>query len=550
MQFWKYSTSALATLLAVVSITNASGPADGEAIADPNSTVVKLTTDNFATFLEENPLVLTEFFAPWCGYCKMLGPEFSKAADTLNESHPNIKLAQVDCTEDQDLCAEHEIKGYPTLKIIRDGESKSAEDYQGPREHQGIVDYMIKQSLPAVQVPTSWEDLEKLIKEQTKPYILKVDGAADDIFEKIATGKRNDYTFIDVGKDYLKQLGKVINQDLKKASYLVVHPGEVVDAIKFEGKADLEKLNEFISVETLPYFGEISRDTYMAYMSSSLPIAYYFYKTPEQREAIAADLSKLGKKYRGKLNIVGLDANLYGRHAEAISMDPEIVPLFAIQQIVENKKYGINQTEHPDGPSFKVIEKFVADFFDNKVEPIIKSEPLPTEEERAANPVVKLVAHNYDEIMKNTDKDIFVKYYAPWCGHCKKLAPTWEELAEIFGSNKDDSQVVIADLDHTANDVDIPYDIKGYPTLLLYPANGEIDEKTGLRVPIVFEGQRELNALLDFVKEKGALGVDGSALQEKLKEAKDAAEEAAGDVAEELKDKVAEEKDEVEHDEL
>lgn len=141
MQFWKYSTSALATLLAVVSITNASGPADGEAIADPNSTVVKLTTDNFATFLEENPLVLTEFFAPWCGYCKMLGPEFSKAADTLNESHPNIKLAQVDCTEDQDLCAEHEIKGYPTLKIIRDGESKSAEDYQGPREHQGIVDY-------------------------------------------------------------------------------------------------------------------------------------------------------------------------------------------------------------------------------------------------------------------------------------------------------------------------------------------------------------------------------------------------------------------------
>lgn len=61
MQFWKYSTSALATLLAVVSITNASGPADGEAIADPNSAVVKLTTDNFATFLEENPLVLTEF---------------------------------------------------------------------------------------------------------------------------------------------------------------------------------------------------------------------------------------------------------------------------------------------------------------------------------------------------------------------------------------------------------------------------------------------------------------------------------------------------------
>lgn len=55
-----------------------------------------------------------------------------------------------------------------------------------------------------------------------------------------------------------------------------------------------------------------------------------------------------------------------------------------------------------------------------------------------------------------------------------------------------------------------------------------------------------MNALLDFVKEKGALGVDGSSLQEKLKEAK----EAAGDAAEEVKEKVAEEEEKVEHDEL
>ena len=54
-----------------------------------------------------------------------------------------------------------------------------------------------------------------------------------------------------------------------------------------------------------------------------------------------------------------------------------------------------------------------------KLSPIIKSEPLPTEEEKKTNPVVKLVAHNYKEIMDQTDKDVFVKYYAPWCGHCK-----------------------------------------------------------------------------------------------------------------------------------
>ncbi|KAI5949315.1 PDI1 [Candida jiufengensis] len=541
MQFWKYSTNILATLLAVVSITNASGPTDGEATADPNSAVVKLTTENFTTFLEENPLILTEFFAPWCGYCKMLGPEFSQAADLLNETHPNIKLAQIDCTEDESICMEHEIKGYPTLKVIRNGDSKGAEDYQGPREHKGIADYMIKQSLPSVQIPTSWDDLEKLVGEQTKPFILKVDGVVDDIFDKIASTKRNDYTFIEVGKDYLKQLASKLNIDLKKATYLVVHPGEILESIKYQGEADLEKLTEFINVESLPYFGDMDRDTYMKYMASPLPIAYYFYKTPEQRESIANDLSKLGKKYRGKLNFVGLDANLFGRHAEAISMDPDIVPLFAIQNIGENKKYGINQKENPEGPSIETITEFVEDFFANKLKPIIKSEPLPTEEEIKSNPVVKLVANNYNEILNKLDKDIFVKFYAPWCGHCKKLAPTWSELAEIYQSNKD-GDVLIADIDHTLNDVDVPFEIEGYPTLLMFPANGELDEKTGIRKPIVFQGQRELNSLIEFVKEHGSLKINGTELQEKLQNSKD-----------EVKNKVeevVEEGEEVEHDEL
>ena len=53
-------------------------------------------------------------------------------------------------------------------------------------------------------------------------------------------------------------------------------------------------------------------------------------------------------------------------------------------------------------------------------------------------------------------------------------------MAEIFGSNKDDAKVVVADIDHTNNDVDVPYNIEGYPTLLMFPANGKVDEKPEL----------------------------------------------------------------------
>jgi protein disulfide-isomerase A1 len=71
-----------------------------------------------------------------------------------------------------------------------------------------------------------------------------------------------------------------------------------------------------------------------------------------------------------------------------------------------------------------------------------------------------LVASNHDEAVYDKSKDTLVMYYAPWCGHCKKLAPVWKELAkEMQGSD-----VVIAKMDSTENELK-DLKIKGFPTL-------------------------------------------------------------------------------------
>eukprot|EP00771_Trimastix_marina_P003029 gnl/Trimastix_PCT/421.p2 GENE.gnl/Trimastix_PCT/421~~gnl/Trimastix_PCT/421.p2 ORF type:complete len:365 (+),score=138.81 gnl/Trimastix_PCT/421:3-1097(+) len=72
-----------------------------------------------------------KFYAPWCGHCQRLAPEFEKLADAYAH-HSNILVAKVDCDVEKELCGRYSVRGYPTLKFFPNGNGKP-EDYQGGR---------------------------------------------------------------------------------------------------------------------------------------------------------------------------------------------------------------------------------------------------------------------------------------------------------------------------------------------------------------------------------------------------------------------------------
>ena len=146
---------------------------------------------------------------------------------------------------------------------------------------------------------------------------------------------------------------------------------------------------------------------------AGLPLAYIFAETPEERAELAETLRPIAQKHKGAISFATIDAKAFGAHAGNLNLEVNKWPAFAIQETVKNQKFPYDQTKklhHKD------ISKFVQDFLDGKVQPSIKSEPVP---EKQDGPVHVIVAHNYDEIVMDDDKDVLVEFYAPWCGHCK-----------------------------------------------------------------------------------------------------------------------------------
>jgi len=418
--------------------------------------VVVGTDSNFQSILGGNEFVLAEFYAPWCGHCKALTPEYKKAANTLAAEESLVTLVKVDATVNTELAEKYEVEGYPTIKWFKGGAST---EYGGGRTADDIVAWVTKKSGPAA-VPVDTVAQANKQKEANGViafgFFESEDSAEAEAFRNAAEASEIMFAIsyaVAVATEFATAAPKVIVfTDFEEKRY------------EYEGAFTKEEIATFVTGNSLPLIMEFTDESAAKIFGGQIKshlLMFSKFSDPNW-ETNKGTLATVAKKYKGQLLWITLDAEKPAnrRVMEFFGITVENTPTVRIINVTQDM-----QKFAPPSPDLSVdsLTHFVKSYTEGSAGEHLNSEATPADWD--AKPVKVLTGGNFAEVALDPTKSVFVEFYAPWCGHCKQLTPIWQKLAAAYEVYND---VVVAQLDSTANEIK-DVSIESFPTLKLFP---------------------------------------------------------------------------------
>jgi protein disulfide-isomerase-like protein len=181
---------------------------------------LELTPDNYDSETA-GKTVFIKFFAPWCGHCKKLKPDWDKLMEKFDGSNAQL-VADVDCTtEGKVLCDANGVRGYPTLKW---GDPLALEEYEGGRDLETLMAFATENLKPMCS-PTNID----LCDAEKKAEIQKFQAMSAEELDKLIQEKELEQEKVEEDfKDLLGELQKSYQDAMTKKD-------EALDAIKNSG---------------------------------------------------------------------------------------------------------------------------------------------------------------------------------------------------------------------------------------------------------------------------------------------------------------------------
>lgn len=440
---------------------------------------------DFDKHLQDHRQTLVKFFAPWCGHCKKLAPDYEAAAGTLKER--NVPLVRIDATEEKELASKYGVRGFPTLMWFEDGK---ATDYDGARTADGIVEWVVSMLGPPVV-----EAAQEPVPSPERPSVVLHGSSLLDQYWEAAKENRRKASWYYVKSDSGPKIS-------------LLHKGE--DPVELTSDLDDKAaIVAFLVDHIMPLFGKLDSDTFDKYMATSKGVVWGLFPPEESLEELEAKyrpmMSEVGKRVHSNFFVTWTDTERFKDAVENM-LSVTTFPTIAVQKNVGDKRKFLYNGEM----TAQAIVTFVEDVDAGKVAPMMKSEPeLPPSQ----SPVVAVVGSTLQSIVFTPDHDVMLLVYAPWCGHCKKLDPEYLKLAKKIRKDELTDLLTIAKIDGTSNDSPVEtMDWTGFPTIFYVKEN--------TTAPVTYEGERTAKALWKFIKKHATRAADIRERLEAKKKAK------------------------------
>ncbi|XP_049850961.1 probable protein disulfide-isomerase A4 [Schistocerca gregaria] len=447
---------------------------------DETDIVPNLRADEFNSLLKEKEYVLADFYAPWCSHCKKLNPVYSQLYEDM-KNRANLAIVKINTVIEKDLNNQYDIKGYPTIILFRNGEV--CIEYNGERNVNSMKKWLVDIVDKNVSFIQQESEFENFMNTASSVHLVFV--GSDEKYLDTFKAHCLSCKLVDGDCAYTDSTNVSKNLDKDNATFFF----DKYSVHRYpHGESDtLENYRKWLDEYSQPTLQKfvLEPEFVQSLVSKNKPIVIYFHKDPNDLQIIiniSEKLKDLAIFTEAKADSLGPDfpknwgasGNVYPSIILVIMKEENQNPSFL------NWDESVELTEETGGDWLKKC------IVDNECVIWKKSAPIPDVD---VGPVKTIVYDNFNEIMEDDNVSIFIKYYVPWCEHCKKLEPVFKELAERLSGVSD--KLVLGEYNCNENYVDLSF-VNRYPMLALYKRGDKSN-------PIVYEGEPTLDKMYEWL---------------------------------------------------
>mmetsp|Transcript_70945 Transcript_70945/g.112124 ORF Transcript_70945/g.112124 Transcript_70945/m.112124 type:complete len:545 (+) Transcript_70945:40-1674(+) len=472
-----------------------------------------LDESNFSAGVRKYAHTFVKFFAPWCAACTHMAPEWEKMAKMASTFDVPVVKVDVSTESGGNLAQEYDVRSTPTLMLFK-GDAAIRAKYTGHRDMSSMSDwlgYKVEGENVALPEPT-----EEGLKKEWAPHArlkllgLQSGGAGDTDLEVLVEalafslnpngpGADIPVASVSLPTSEMDKLGiscpqlpcLVLLRDYEFEDNKVATFVEKDSTLKISTRIKL--FMDWLDPLKMPVLIPAADDTEHLFLREHAQqpgnaVAMYFGSDAEVRR----DIHKLAVEFapsEPQLKWVHAVPDEFGQNlASMVGVDAADFPDFVIwefgkaeddDRIYRFLKQSSNaDAEFPDEGVEGKVRTFVERYKSKSLEP-------------EKDPVLEVTSKTFEDEVIKASSDVLVEFYAPWCGHCKALAPEYKQVARHY--SKDD-QIKIVKVDATVHSHS-SVDVKSFPTLMFYTA---LDKKKP--ITLKFEASRDRHSIIELVE--------------------------------------------------